>query len=112
MGRVGWFDPPNWEPHILSDDLYCPHTVQIADFDGDGAPDIYVAEMGLGENDESAQHIRFHNQGNGEFREEIVETAIPTHEAKVVDVDGDGRPDLIGKSFEPNHHVDVWYNRP
>ena len=112
MGRVGWFDPPNWEPHILNDDLYCPHTVQLADFDGNGSLDIYVAEMGLGENDESAQHILFHNQGGGEFREEIVETAIPTHEAKAVDVDGDGRIDVIGKSFEPNVHVDVWYNRP
>jgi hypothetical protein len=111
MGRVGWFDPPDWEPHILGDDLYCPHTVQVADFDGNGSPDVYVAEMGLGENDESAQHIRFHNQGGGEFREEIVETAIPTHEAKAVDVDGDGRLDVVGKSFEPNVHVDVWYNR-
>ena len=112
MGRVGWFDPPDWEPHIISDNLYCPHTVQIADFDGTGAPDIYVAEMGLGENDESAQHICFRNQGDGEFREEIVETGIPTHEAKAADVTGNGRPDIIGKSFEPNAHVDVWYNRP
>lgn len=111
MGRLGWFDSPDWEPHILADDLFCPHTVQLADFDGNGLLDIYVAEMGLGENDESAQHVLFRNQGGGEFGEEIVETAIPTHEAKAVDVDRDGHPDVIGKSFEPNTHVDVWYNR-
>lgn len=112
MGRVGWFDPPDWEPHILDDDLYCPHTVQLADFDGTGSLDIYVAEMGLEENEDSARHILFHNRGDGEFNGEVVENEIPTHEAKAVDVDQNGRPDVIGKSYAPNHHVDVWYNRP
>ncbi len=111
MGRVGWFDPPDWEPHILADDLYCPHTIQLADFDGNGWLDVYVAEMGLGKNDDAAQHILFRNTGGAEFRETIVETAVPTHEAKVVDVNGNGRPDVLGKSYEPNVHVDVWYNR-
>jgi len=109
-GRVGWFDPPDWEPHILRDDLFCPHTVETADFDGSGTPDIYVAEMGLGEHDEEASHILFRNQGGGEFRETVVERGVPTHEAKAVDVNGNGRVDLIGKSYEPNVHVDVWYN--
>jgi len=112
MGRVGWFDPPDWEAHILHDDLYCPHTVQLADFDGNGSLDVYVAEMGLGENDETAQHLLFRNRGGGEFRETVVESGVPTHEGKAVDVDGNGRPDLLGKSYEPNAHVDVWYNRP
>ncbi|WP_418286657.1 FG-GAP-like repeat-containing protein [Halorubrum sp. DTA46] len=112
MGRLGWFDPPDWEPHVLDDDLYCPHTVQLADFDGNGSLDIYVAEMGLGENDESAQHLLFRNEGGGEFRETVASVGVPTHEAKAVDVDGNGRPDIIGKSYEPNVHVDVWYNEP
>ncbi len=111
MGRVGWFDPPDWEPHVLADDLYCPHTVQLADFDGNGSLDVYVAEMGLGKNDDSAQHLLFRNAGGGEFRETIVESSVPTHEAKVADVNGNGRPDVLGKSYEPNVHVDVWYNR-
>ncbi|EMA65508.1 FG-GAP repeat domain-containing protein [Halorubrum kocurii] len=112
MGRVGWFDPPDWDAHVLHDDLYCPHTVQLADFDGTGSLDIYVAEMGAGENDETAQHVLFRNQGGGEFRETVVESGVPTHEAKAVDVTGNGRPDLLGKSWEPHAHVDVWYNRP
>ncbi|WP_128905536.1 FG-GAP repeat domain-containing protein [Halorubrum amylolyticum] len=112
MGRVGWFDPPDWDTHILRDDLYCPHTVQLADFDGNGSLDVYVAEMGLGENEETAQHVLFRNEGGGKFRETVVESGVPTHEGKALDVDGNGRPDLIGKSFEPHAHVDVWYNRP
>ena len=111
MGRVAWFDPPDWEEHVLHDDLYCPHTLQLADFDGNGSLDVYVAEMGAGENDETAQHVLFRNRGGGDFRETVVASGVPTHEAKAIDVDGDGRPDLLGKSYEPNAHVDVWYNR-
>jgi hypothetical protein len=110
-GRVGWFDPPDWEPHILRDDMYCPHTVQVADFDGDGRPDIYVAEMGLGVNEDDAEHVVFRNLGDGEFEEQTVARGVPTHEAKAVDLDGDGRVDIVGKSYEPHVHVDAWYNR-
>ena len=73
IGRVGWFDPLDWEPHILDDDLYCPHTVQLADFVGNGSSDIYVAKMGRNENEELARHVLFHNQGDGKFDKEIVE---------------------------------------
>jgi hypothetical protein len=110
MGRVGWFDPPDWEPHVLRYDMYCPHSVQLADFDGNGHLDIYVAEIGLGTNDEDATHVIFRNQGGGEFEETVIERGIPTHEAKAVDVNGNGRIDIVGKSYSPNTHVDVWYN--
>lgn len=108
-GRVGIFDPPDWEPTILRDDMFCPHSLQIADFDGDGNPDIYVAEMGLGTN-EDPEHLLFRNLGDGRFEEHTLDTGIETHEAKAVDINGNGRPDIVGKSYEPDVHVDVWYN--
>lgn len=109
-GRVAWFDPPEWTPHLLRDDLFNPHSVDVADFDGNGLPDIYVAEMGLDEHDDDARHFIFRNKGNGEFEETIIERGVPTHEATTADMDGDGRVDIVGKSYEPNVHVDVWYN--
>lgn len=109
-GRVGWFDPPEWNAHILRDDLFNPHSIDIADFDGNGLQDIYVAEMGLDEHDEKARHFVFRNQGNGEFEETIIECGVPTHEAIAIDLNGDGRTDIVGKSYEPNVHVDAWYN--
>jgi hypothetical protein len=109
-GRVGWFDPPEWEAHLLHDDLFNPHSVDTADFDGNGRPDIYVGEMGLGKRDDESRHFVFRNQGNGEFEETIIDRGIPTHEAKAVDMNGDGKPDIVGKSYEPNVHVDIWYN--
>lgn len=108
-GRVGWFDPPDWTPNILADDMFCPHSCQLADFTGDGTLDIYVAEMGLGKNDDP-EHLLFTNEGGGQFERNLLSSGIPTHEAKAVDMTGDGRPDIVGKSYSPEHHVDIWYN--
>jgi len=109
-GRVAWFDPPDWEQHTLRNDMFCPHSLQIADFDNNGHPDIYVGEMSLGKN-ENPEHVVFRNEGDGEFTEEVILTGVETHEAKVVDMTGDGRPDIVGKSYSPDAHVDIWYNQ-
>jgi len=108
-GRVAILDPPDWSANLLREDLFCPHSLVVADFDGDGREDIYVAEMGLGKNDDPT-HLVYRNEGDGTFTEHVVETGIPTHEATVADLTGNGRPDIVGKSYEPDHHVDVWYN--
>ena len=109
MARVSWFDPPDWTEHRLKDDLFCPHSLQIADFTGDGRPDVYVGEQGMGEHDTPRQFI-FQNLGDGEFEEHVIAEGIPVHEAKAVDLTGDGRPDIVGKPYHPQRRVDVWYN--
>ena len=109
MGRVAWVDPPDWDLHVLRDDLFCPHSLQITDFTGDGRPDIYVGEQGMGEHDTPRQFI-FQNLGDGEFEEHVIAEGIPVHEAKAVDLTGDGRPDVVGKPHHPQRRVDVWYN--
>ena len=108
-GRVGWFDPPDWEPHLLHEGMFCPHSLQVGDVTGDGRPDIYVAEMGHRENDTPEQFL-FVNRGDGAFEQHLLSEGVPTHEAKLADVNGDGRLDIVGKSYGPAHHVDVWYN--
>jgi hypothetical protein len=108
-GRVAWFDPPAWEPTVLEDELFCPHTLQVADFDGDGKQDVYIAEMGLDKNDDP-RHELFLNRGDGTFDQQSIATEVETHEAKAVDLTGNGKPDIVGKSYGPDHHVDVWYN--
>lgn len=108
-GRVAWFDPPDWEVTILREDFFCPHSLQVADFTGNGHLDLYVGEMGLGENDDP-EHVIFVNQGDGPVEEHVIDQGIPTHEAKATDLTGNGLPDIVGKSYGPDHHVDVWYN--
>ncbi len=108
-GRLVWCAPPDWELHILRDDLFHPHSLEIADFNGDGLPDIFVGEMGLGRNPDPKMII-YLNQGKGEFEEVIIQRGIPTHEAKVGDLTGNGLPDIVGKPFQPERHIDVWFN--
>jgi hypothetical protein len=109
--RLGVFDPPDWELTVLREDLYNPHTVATADFDGSGHPDIYVAEMGL-DGYEDPTHYILANPGDGSlaFETHVIERGVPTHEATVADVNADGRPDIVGKGYADSH-VDVWYNR-
>ena len=106
-GRLAWFDPPDWTQHRLHGDLFNPHTLQVADVTGNGRPDIYVAEMGLGRNP-SPVHLLYRNTGDG-FEKHVVFRGVPTHEARLVDCTGDGVPDLIGKSYQNDPHVDIWY---
>jgi len=109
-GRMAIFDPPDWEPRVLRSDLFHPHSLEIADFDGDGRPDIFVAEMGLGRNPHEPQMFVFRNTGGGQFDEAVIASGIPTHEAKVADMTGDGRPDIVGKPYDPERHIDLWIN--
>jgi len=108
-GRLAWCSPPEYEPKLLRDDLFHPHSLEIADFDGDGRPDIFVAEMGLGKN-ENPRGLIYRSLGGGSFQEVEVWSGIPTHEAKVADMNGNGRPDIVGKPYDPERHIDIWWN--
>lgn len=108
-GRLAWFRGPTWEMHLLAEDLFHPHSLEVADFDGDGRPDLFVAEMGLN-GYENPREIVYLNQGGGRF-EPVVVGNLPTHDAKVADISGNGLPDIVGKPYHPNNQVDLWLNR-
>ena len=110
-GRLAWCKPPDWEPQLLREDLFHPHSLEVADFDGNGRPDIFVAEMGLGRNPHPPRMFVYRNRGGGRFQEVLIAEGIPTHEAKVGDLTGDGRPDIVGKPYEPERHIDAWLNQ-
>jgi len=109
-GRLAWFAPPDWRMHVLRDDLFHPHSLEVADFNGNGLPDVFVAEMGLGKNPAPRMFI-YLNQGGGRFREVLISQGVPTHEAKVGDLTGNGLPDIVGKPYSrDDSHIDVWFN--
>ena len=46
----------------------------------------------------------------GRFEEACIQRGIPTREAKVADLDGDGWPHIVGKPYNPQRHIDVRFN--
>jgi len=108
--RLAWFTPPLWNAHVLNSTLFHPHSLAIADFDGDGLNDVFTGEMGLGTNLNPKLFV-YRNKGDGSFEQVVISQGVPTHEAKVADIDGDGRPDIVGKTCDDQtNHVDIWFN--
>lgn len=87
--------------------------VLCADFDGDGWPDIFVA------NDIEANHL-WVNQKDGTFREEAIDRGLAFDDrggaasnmgVAYGDVDGDGMFDLFVTHFTNEHHG-LWMQQP
>jgi len=108
-GRAAWFEPPDWTEHLLADDLFHPHSLGVADFDGDGRLDVFTAEMGLGKCDRP-RLIVYRNLGGGRFEPHVIDDRHPTHHAKVIRLAGAHLPSIVGKSFHPTRQVDLWVN--
>jgi hypothetical protein len=101
-GRLALFKPGKhpedlWEAQVLHDRIADGHSLQVADFDGDGHPDIYVGEMGLTDwNDQPPVQRIFLSRGD-RMEEHIIDTGVGTHEAQVIKLDG--RFGIISKPY-------------
>ncbi len=108
-GRIVWLKGPHWEPTLLGTGFFNPHSLEVADFDGNGRLDIFVGEMGLGRN-LKPREVVFRNRGGGEFEMEVI-AHLPTHGAKVADMTGNGLPDIVGKPYSAGRdQVDLLIN--
>lgn len=112
-GPLIWYEwvKGTWVAHKLAD-IHFGHSLQIADFDGDGNLDIFCAEQRLdGANPESKAYI-FYGDGKGNFKKTVVAEGLDLHEAKVVDLNGDGRPDIVAKPYNyGSPRVDIFMNQ-
>jgi hypothetical protein len=116
-GRVVYLKPAGavekiWEAELLQDHLVDPHSMVVADFDGDGLPDFFVGELGSpnGDHPHPPAHRIYLNKGNGQFEEHVIDEGIGTHEAKLIVLDG--QVGIAGKPYrnmgsEPPRGADV-----
>ncbi|MEO6245813.1 MAG: PQQ-dependent sugar dehydrogenase [Opitutaceae bacterium] len=103
---VFWFEGPNWTKHPIDADLANPHALAVGDFDGDGDLDVAVASY-------TTHVVRWYeNDGRGNFMPQDIDTGNKqeAYDLKAVDVDGDGRTDLILAGRESKNAV-VYFNR-
>jgi sugar phosphate isomerase/epimerase len=113
IGPVCWYectgDPEDssaWIEHKLLDkDLIHGHSLAIADIDGDGNLDIWVAEMAKWtesktepDNPNATAYI-FYGDGKGGFTATIFQKGMGFHEAKIGDLDNDGDMDILDKPY-------------
>lgn len=110
-------DPKSWTCRdLLGEELFHAHTLQAADFDGDGNLDLLVGEMrelypGANQNPDATLWLLL-GDGRGNFSVTELVKGNGVHEGKVGDFDGDGKPDIAAKPYcWDTPRLDLWLNR-
>jgi len=104
--------PYKWAIHPLPERMF-PHSLALADFNGNSMLDIFVAEMGLKHRNPNPKILIYQNQGDMQFEEYLVAEGYPMHEAKVGNFGNTEKPSIVGKAFKGSREreVHLWLNR-
>jgi hypothetical protein len=111
---LSWFEaPPDprsspWREHpIEREELVGAHSLNVADFDLDGRPDVVVAEM---HTSPLRRIILYRNLASGWQR--TVLATHGSHNMVMADFDGDADMDLVGKNYAGRERfIEYWENR-
>ena len=113
-GPLDWYEwnGSSWTGNnLLGFDVDHGHSLEVADINGDGNMDIFVAEMRLNGDNPDAKMWVFQGDGNSNFTETQVASGYGNHESKIGDLDGDGDLDILGKPYNwDTPRLDVWLN--
>ncbi|MBI1389461.1 MAG: hypothetical protein GC154_13540 [bacterium] len=111
--RLSWFEAPRggdgaWTEHPIDPSVDFAHGVRIADMDGDGRNDVVTAEMHQSERDRVMVYL---NPGAGSDWKRVILAETGSHDIRVADLNGDGRPDIMGANWSgPFQPVEIWLN--
>ena len=113
LGRVAWFKAPadpaagaTWSEIVVEDGVEADvHFIGIADFDGDGWPDLATAATEL--TAAPAIKIYYNPTGQGAFTSPQLVAAASSHNMQVIDLDNSGRPSLLGADYDRTARTSV-----
>ena len=114
-GTLAWYEHPEdptelWTEHPIAQ-LTNPMSLDVADMDGDGDPDVVVGEHNLDSPADSGLYV-YENTGGGQaWARHLVYTGDEHHDgAQLTDIDGDGDLDIVSIGWtHPN--VVIYENR-
>lgn len=86
---VLWFRGPDWKPMEVDGGMKEPHSLDVADIDGDGDTDF--ATCGFG----SKVVAWYENDGSGNFTKHVIARDQESYDLRLIDVDGDNDLDII-----------------
>lgn len=99
-----WFEAPDWEIHEIDPDIKSPHSLTLADHDGDG--DLDAASCGY----ESRELKWYENDGKGNFTIHLIDRDQESYDLRTLDMDGDGDLDLLNAGRGTGNVA--WYENP
>lgn len=101
---VIWLEAPDWKIHEIDPEMKSPHSLVLADLNGDGHLD--GATCGY----ESKVVAIYRNDGKGNFTKEVLDENQESYDLRAVDMDGDGDLDLLNAGRASGNVV--WYRNP
>ena len=105
---VFWFEGPTWTKHAIDADLPDAHGLAVGDFDGDGDIDVAASSY-------TGKVVRWYeNDGKGTFAPHDIDVGNgqESYDMKAVDMDGDGRPELLLAGRETRNVVMYHHLKP
>jgi hypothetical protein len=111
-GKLAWYQQPAtatqaWTERVIASDIIGPMSVDVADMDGDGDPDVIVGEHHKNQPAQARMFIMENTNGQATaWQKRLVYQGDEHHDgAHVVDIDGDGDLDIASIGWVNNKVV-------
>ena len=117
IGRLTWFEAPGdpiygqWKEHVIAK-LKSPHSLDVADVDGDGVMEIIVAEHDpFSPDDPNCKLSVFKalDRAGTRWQEQVLDTRFEHHVgSKAIRLDQSGRLGIVSHGWKQSQYVHLW----